>query len=237
MPPDEGLGSGSRPFEERVEMSIVLLFTSALAAALYGTVWLTAARTPLRAVTKTAAVASLAVYAFLAGGPLWLVAALVLSALGDFFLAFDGEKPFLAGLTSFLLAHVVYIVLFRSVGMPLVSIGAEPGRLAGAVAIVAFCLALLVWLWGHLGDMRLPVLAYTATIATMVVSATALDGRASAVVGAFAFALSDACLATVTFRLKEGRLAEVWLPLAVWWLYWGAQVAITAGFVAMGWTG
>jgi uncharacterized membrane protein YhhN len=210
-----------------------LLILSGLAAALYGTVLLRAEKTPRRAVVKTTAVASLAVYAFLAGGPVWLVAALVLSALGDFFLAFEGEKPFLAGLASFLLAHVVYIVLFRQVGLPLAAIGAETWRLVGAVAIVVLCAGLLGWLWGYLGSMRAPVVAYTVTIATMVVSALALSGRGSAIVGAFAFAASDSCLATVTFRLKEGRLATFWLPLAVWWLYWGAQVAITAGFVMM----
>ena len=215
-------------------MAAALLLLSPIAALVYGTRFFAAPGGWTKAVVKTAAVGSLAVHAHLAGAPCLLVGALVLSSAGDFFLAFDGEKPFLAGLASFLLAHVAYVVMFREVGPPLAVFAAEPWRLAGAVAIVALCLAMLVWLWGHLGDMRIAVVAYTATIAAMVGSALALDGRPTAILGAFAFATSDSCLAAITFRLKEGKLATLWLPLAVWWLYWGAQVAILAGFVRLG---
>lgn len=212
-------------------MATVLLFLSALASLVYGTRFFAAPGGGLKAAVKTAAVGSLAVYALLVGAPWLLVAALVLSSAGDFFLAHDGEKPFLAGLASFLLAHVAYIVLFRQVGAPFAVFAADAGRLAGALAIVALCLGMLAWLWGHLGEMRVAVVVYTATIAAMVVSALTLDGRPAAIVGAFAFAASDSCLAAITFRLEEGRLATLWLPLAVWWLYWGAQVAILAGFL------
>ena len=213
--------------------TLPLLLVSILASAVYGTRFFAAPGGWSKAVVKTAAVGTLAALAAVSGAPWLLVAALVLSSLGDFFLAFDGEKPFIAGLGSFLLAHVVYVVLFREVGLPLAVIGAETGRLVGAFAIAAVCLGLLAWLWGHLGEMRAPVVAYTVAILAMVVSALTLDGRPTAVLGAFAFAVSDSCLAAITFRLKEGRLATFWLPLAVWWLYWGAQVAILAGFVRL----
>ncbi len=215
-------------------MTAPLLLASALASLVYGTRFFTAPGGPLKAVIKTAAVGALAAHAVVSGAPWLLVAALVLSSAGDFFLAFDGEKPFVAGLASFLFAHVVYIVLFRQIGLPLAVIGAETGRLVGAIAVAGLCLGLLGWLWGHLGEMRAPVVAYTVAILAMVVSALALDGRPTATFGAFAFAISDSCLAAITFRLKQGKLATVWLPLAVWWLYWGAQVAILAGFVRLG---
>ena len=215
-------------------MTAPLLLASVLASLLYGTRFFAAPGGPLKAAIKTAAVGALALHAVVSGAPWLLVAALVLSSLGDLFLAFDGEKPFVAGLASFLLAHVVYVVLFREVGLPLAVIGAETGRLVGAVAIVAVCLGLLGWLWGHLGEMRAAVVAYTVAIVAMVVSATALDGRPTAIAGAFAFAISDSFLAAITFRPREGRLTTLWLPLAVWWLYWGAQVAILAGFVGLG---
>lgn len=214
-------------------MAALLLLVSLVATLVYGTRFFAAPGGWTKAVVKTAAVGSLAVYALVSGAPWLLVAALALSSAGDFFLAHDGEKPFLAGLGSFLLAHVVYIVLFRQVGMTFAVFAAEPGRLVAAIAVVGFCLAMVVWLWGHLGDMRIAVAAYTATIAAMVVSALALDGRPTAILGAFAFAASDSCLAAITFRLKQGRLATLWLPLAVWWLYWGAQVMILAGFVRL----
>ncbi len=215
-------------------MSTLLLILSVVATLVYGTRFFAAPGGWPKAVVKTGAVGALAAYAFVAGAPWLLVAALVLSSLGDFFLAFDGETPFVAGLGSFLLAHVVYVVLFRQMGLPLAVIGDETGRLVGAIAIVAVCLGLIGWLWGHLGPMRAPVVAYTVAIVAMVVSALALDGRPLAILGAFAFAISDACLAAITFRLKDGRLASLWLPLAVWWLYWGAQVAILAGVVGLG---
>lgn len=214
-------------------MSNLLILVSIAATLIYGSRFFAASGGWSKALVKTCAVGSLAVYAQVAGAPWLLVVALALSSAGDFFLAFDGEKPFLAGLASFLLAHVVYVVAFREVGLPLAVIGAETGRLAGAIAIVAGCLGLLGWLWGHLGAMRAPVVAYTVAIVAMVVAALALDGRPTAILGAFAFALSDSCLAAITFRLKEGKLATVWLPLAVWWLYWGAQVMILAGFVRL----
>ena len=215
-------------------MLTLLLFVSAATSLLYGSRFFAASGGWTKAVVKTGAVGALALYAFASGAPWLLLAGLVLSSLGDFFLAFDGEKPFIAGLGSFLLAHVVYVVLFREVGLPLAVIGAETGRLVGVIAIVVVCLGLLAWLWAHLGEMRAPVVAYTVAILAMVVSALALDGRPTAIVGAFAFAISDSCLAAITFRLKEGRLATLWLPLAVWWLYWGAQVMILAGFVRLG---
>ncbi|MDK9695078.1 MAG: lysoplasmalogenase [Siculibacillus sp.] len=215
-------------------VTTVLLLLSIVASFVYGTRFFGAPGGWTKAVIKTGAVGSLALLAFVSEAPWPLVVALVLSSAGDFFLAHDGEKPFLAGLASFLLAHVVYVVLFRQVGAPFATIGAEPWRLAGAVAMVGLCLGLLGWLWGHLGPMRGAVVAYTTAIVAMVVSALALSGRPTAILGAFAFAISDSCLAAITFRLKEGRLARLWLPLAVWWLYWGAQVAILAGFVRLG---
>ena len=214
-------------------MTSVLLYLSALASLVYGTRYFSAPGGALKAAIKTTAVGALALHAFLADAPGLLVAALVLSSLGDFFLAFDGETPFLAGLGSFLAAHVAYIALFRRIGLPLEVIGEETWRLVGVIAIVAVCLALLVGLWRHLGPMRGPVVVYTAVIVTMVASALALSGHGSVVIGAFAFAASDACLAVVTFRPKQGHAYERVLPLVVWWLYWGAQVAITAGFVVM----
>src|SRR5690606_24910031 len=65
-----------------------------------------------RTAVKAGSVALLAALAFEAGGPLLLVAALALSALGDAALAQEKDRFFLAGLVSFLLAHIAYVVLF-----------------------------------------------------------------------------------------------------------------------------
>lgn len=91
-----------------------LLFSIA-AAAIYA---LALELTPrlARSAAKTLAVALLAALAVMQGGPPLLVAALALSAAGDAFLSRDGEKAFLGGLASFLVAHVAYVVLFLEVG-------------------------------------------------------------------------------------------------------------------------
>ena len=43
-----------------------------------------------------------------------IIGALVLSTLGDILLIFDGRPFFILGLLSFLLAHVLYVLVFRS---------------------------------------------------------------------------------------------------------------------------
>lgn len=210
-------------------MMLVLLVSLSFAA-LYGGPLLHARPTPGRALVKTAAVASLAAGAVALGAPGLLVAALALSSLGDWFLAGEGEPRFLAGLVSFLAAHLALIALFWSFGMAPAAALWTPWRLAAALAGVGLGLAMLVWLWPSLGAMRAPVAVYTAAIVGMVVSALLLGAHWLAIPGAFAFAVSDSCLAAGKFRLRGGWLAERALPAAVWWLYWAAQAMIFAAF-------
>jgi uncharacterized membrane protein YhhN len=112
----------------------------------------------LRSAVKTLAVALLGVLCILQQQPLLLVAALALSALGDWFLSRDGDKAFLFGLGSFLAAHVAYIALFWAMGGGLQIFPAEPLRLAGAIAMGGFALVMLALLMREVGpDLRLPV--------------------------------------------------------------------------------
>ncbi len=129
-----------------------------------------------RSAAKTLAVAMLAVLAFMQGGPLLLVAALALSAVGDAFLSRDGEKAFLGGLASFLAAHILYVPLFLRSGGGLGAArhrvmarrdraghGGLRGRHAGA-------------LWRRVGPtLRLPIAVYVAAILAMGVSALTLE--------------------------------------------------------------
>src|SRR5690606_39228556 len=91
-----------------------------------------------RSVAKTLAVALLAVLALLEAGPPLLVAALVFCAVGDAFLSREGDSAFLGGLGSFLIGHVVFVVLFAAYGEGLSLLATEPARLAvGAAMVVA----------------------------------------------------------------------------------------------------
>lgn len=185
-----------------------------------------------RTVAKTAPMLLLAGLSATQGGPWLLTAALLASAAGDAALAQDGERPFLAGLASFLLAHVLYIALFVLHWRPeLGLLAAEPWRALAGVALVALC-AIMLWrlLPAMPGGMRAPVGAYVATILLMGLASLGVPGGGVAL-GAILFILSDAILASQKFLLSEDSPHRAWAGPAVWILYCAAQFLITLAFL------
>ncbi|MEQ8895797.1 MAG: lysoplasmalogenase [Roseovarius sp.] len=171
-----------------------------------------------RSVVKTVPVALLAVWAAMAGGPVWLVAALGLSAVGDFALSREGERAFLVGLCAFALAHVAYIALL----LGLVA-GAPP--VVPVVVLLALAVSTELWLAPFAGEMRWPVRGYVVLITVMAGCALALPGALwVAAVGAGAFVLSDTLLAVQMFRRDVAARFDRVLSVALWTLYFGAQV-------------
>ena len=86
-----------------------------------------------------------------------LLFALFFSTLGDILLMFKGESFFILGLISFLLAHLVYILIFKGL--------LKPFKLNGFVVlttafIVTYFMVFVSYLWPFLGEMRLPLLLY-----------------------------------------------------------------------------
>jgi uncharacterized membrane protein YhhN len=218
------------PFAGGIEATAnaTLLFSIA-AAVVYGLI-LNTRETLLRSAVKTLAVALLAALAFTRGGPLLLVAALALSALGDAFLSRDGDKAFLGGLASFLAAHLAYIALFFLAGGAW-ELLAEPWRVVLALAMAAFAAGMLVTLWRRVApDLRLPVAAYAAAILGMGVSALTLD-NVWITVGAVLFMASDGLLAAEKFLATAISPHREWMRYAVWALYYVAQLMITLGFL------
>ncbi|NGO53527.1 lysoplasmalogenase [Allomesorhizobium camelthorni] len=218
------------PFAGGIEATAnaTLLFSLA-AAVVYGLI-LNTRETLLRSAVKTLAVALLAALAFTQAGPLLLVAALALSALGDAFLSRDGDKAFLGGLASFLAAHLAYIALFFLAGGGWEFL-AEPWRVVLAVAMAAFAAGMLVMLWRRVApDLRLPVAAYAAAILGMGVSALTLD-NVWIIVGAVLFMASDGLLAAEKFLIAAISRHREWMRHAVWALYYAAQLMITLGFL------
>jgi uncharacterized membrane protein YhhN len=218
------------PFAGGIEATAnaTLLFSLA-AAVVYGLI-LNTRETLLRSAVKTLAVALLAALAAVQGGPLLLVAALALSALGDAFLSRDGDKAFLGGLASFLAAHLAYIALFFLAGGGW-ELLAEPWRVVLAVAMAAFAAGMLVMLWRRVApDLRLPVAAYAAAILGMGVSALTLD-NVWIIVGAVLFMASDGLLAAEKFLVAAISPHREWMRHAVWALYYAAQLMITLGFL------
>ncbi|MBK7135583.1 MAG: lysoplasmalogenase [Rhodocyclales bacterium] len=151
----------------------------------------------------------------------WAIAAgLVLSTAGDVFLMLPRDR-FVAGLASFLLAHLCYLRAF-SIEVPF---GAGlllwlPFFAAGGMVVA------LVWP-GLKPALRGPVVVYVIVIAAMAGQATGrwyAAGSAvalAAAVGAGLFVVSDAVLAIDRFRWPFRAARAVTLAT-----YWAAQLLI-----------
>lgn len=122
-----------------------------------------------------------------------VVLGLLFSLAGDVFLMLPSDR-FVAGLASFLVAHLCYIAAFQSVAGPSFSfLALVPFMLFGGV--------LLRVLWPHLGRLRGAVLLYAAGLLVMGWQAAELHltlattGTLLALVGATLFVVSDSVLA------------------------------------------
>lgn len=183
-----------------------------------------------RSVVKTVPVLLLAVLALMQGGPLLLVGALALSALGDAFLSRHGDKAFLGGLASFLAAHVLYVVLFAHAGGGLDVFLSSPRLLIG-IAIAIFAVVMLAVLWPRVEPgLRLPIAVYVMAILAMGLAALTLPDK-RIIVGAVLFIASDGLLATERFLLDPDTRQRFWMLHAVWAFYYVAQALIALGFL------
>ncbi len=203
---------------------------SILAAAVYGFALLTRPASGPRTLIKASAVGFIAAVSYVHGGAgSWLLTApLLLSAVGDAFLA-GNPRPWLPfGLAAFLFAHLLYVVLFAHDNLGLSALAEFP-RWVLVLAAVATAFLVLRALWSGLGRMREAVVIYVAVILTMVCMAFTLPWtRSAAMIGAVLFMTSDSILA---FRLFRGGGPNVTADLAVWWFYWAAQALIARAFL------
>ncbi|MEM5492743.1 lysoplasmalogenase [Hoeflea sp. AS16] len=179
----------------------------------------------VRTVAKTAAVGALAGLALHVGSPVLLVLALALSALGDAFLAHEGDVAFLGGLGSFLAAHIAYAVLFVSIGP-----GFADAPLPGLLAVVLFGAGMGTLMVSKAGPLALPVAAYVLAIAVMGLGGVTLGGLV--LLGAALFMASDAILGSEKFLMSETSSLRQLTSPAVWGLYYAGQVLITLGLLA-----
>jgi uncharacterized membrane protein YhhN len=145
----------------------------------------------------------------------WFVVALVLSLLGDIFLMLPSDA-FVAGLGSFLLGHVAYVVGFTRHGdgrwwwaVPVALVGVVLGaRLVRGIRAS-----------GH-GELVVPVVAYVLTILVMVTSALA-SGNALGALGALLFMVSDTLIGEDRFVRHRA-----WQPLTIIVTYHVAQALL-----------
>lgn len=161
-----------------------------------------------------------------------MVAALVLSLVGDVFLMLPEDSPaadrnFVAGLAAFLLAHVAYIAAF-------VRLHAHAGY---AISFVVVGLVLAGALFATVGlrvqraaaeedpALGVPVLAYISVISLMVVAAW-WTGDLRIIPGALLFAVSDAMIGWTRFVRRDWELE---VPVIV--TYHLAQILLVLGLV------
>ena len=166
------------------------------------------------------------------GARVALVAALVLSLAGDVFLMLPGRQPgsegpnlFVAGLGSFLVAHLAFVAAFFMAGTEAGWLAA--GAVAG-VAVVVFVGRPVLAAVRASSEPALagPVGAYILVIAAMLISATG-TGDALAIAGALSFATSDSLIARERFLVKAA-----WAPLAIIVTYHLAQALLVLSFAA-----
>ena len=159
----------------------------------------------------------------------WFVVALALSLAGDVFLMLPSDR-FVAGLASFLLAHVAYVIGLTRHG------GSAGALLVAALPVVAVA--------GLLGARFLraaraadhpelvgPLVAYMAVIAAMVTCALA-SGNVLAAAGAALFMGSDALIAETRFGAWAGdKRLHKWAAVVIMVTYHLGQAGLTLSLV------
>ncbi len=160
------------------------------------------------------------------------LAALCLSLAGDVFLMLPKDL-FVAGLASFLFAHLAYVAAFNTTSPPLLPL------LVGAAVTLAVTVPLFRGLRAGILRQRrrelvVPVTLYVVAISAMAASAIATlgrpewsaQGRAFAIAGAVLFVTSDALIGWTRFvRTIRGG------PIAIMVTYHVGQVALVVGLL------
>lgn len=148
-----------------------------------------------------------------------IIAGLVLSWFGDLFLLGASQALFLAGLVSFLLAHVAYVIAFSFHGLN------DRWSIAAVVPVAAVSILVSLWLTPHLPqEMVVPVRAYTFVISLMVITAFGARGAGGPALipaGALLFYFSDLSVASMQFT-------DAPFPYYVWGLpfYYTGQLLL-----------
>ena len=147
-----------------------------------------------------------------------ILAGLIFSLAGDVFLMLPSDR-FIAGLVSFLIGHIFYIMAFTSgTGFSFSLLSLLPFAIYGAVMFSILA--------PHTGKMKLPVSAYIAVILVMAWQACARWGQTGgagallAFLGAGLFVISDSVLALDRFRgkFKAARLLTLVTYFSAQWL-------------------
>jgi uncharacterized membrane protein YhhN len=154
-----------------------------------------------------------------------VLAGLVLGAIGDVCLLGRARRYFIAGLISFLLGHVAYVVAFGSLPTSL------SYALVAGVAMSLLMFFVARWVFPHAVEMRVPIGIYMLVIAGMCIVAVGGGGAGApwmVPVGALMFTASDIAVVRDRF-VTRGFVNRLWgLPL-----YYAAQLVIAWSIAAV----
>ena len=161
----------------------------------------------------------------------YMFAGLFFSWIGDVLLEVPGggEVMFMAGLGGFLLSLVMYaFVFFRTPGKNEVF----RGRFYLLIPVLLYGIAMGLYLYDHLGEMRLPVIVYETAMIAMLAGAVSRIGKVNRIsyimvlAGAILFIISDSVLAINKFV----QLVSL-STLIIMGTYIAAQWLITTGYI------
>jgi len=164
----------------------------------------------------------------------WVIGALVFSWIGDILLMLEskGSIFFIFGLISFLIAHICYIDFFNVIRLKRQI--KTNWSIIGAVAIYYF--TLIIFLFPHLGALKIPVIIYGIVISSMLAIALHLRtikfaaAGISIMLGAILFVASDTMLAINKFYAPfeyAGILILITYAFAQLMIVSGAVIYIT----------
>ena len=228
------------------------------AAVAYGVYFLKRPPSVVRALVKTLFMGATAAALISAHAPFPLIVAINCSALGDFFLAFKAKWTLPLGILSFLLAQLVYVVMFGAMWFFSGDNAPLWPRYAAMIAIGLFLLGFLIWFWRTDEFRRAPILS-TFTVATLIALGVSLpvllvsalmyfngdaDSRPALVAFAPLAGLVLAAIVLAGWRRKLGAVALVamiyagaistmavaamWLP----WVGWPAMIGAASFLVS-----
>lgn len=135
-----------------------------------------------------------------------LLAALIFSWVGDVILLFTdlGEIYFILGLVCFLIAHIIYCILFNKQKRTRKKQN-RPLFIIGSIVIAIYLIGMVSVLMPFLGDLEIPVTIYAIIISIMLLFALngflvwEKPGNLLVFLGALFFVISDSILAVNKF--------------------------------------
>ena len=176
---------------------------------------------PWDSITKCLIMPLLAAWVFTEDGPRLIVAALLASTVGDFFMEFD--DLFIVGMAAFAIAHILFIRFFVSRG----ALGQLRRKPWIILMYAAAAVALIAYLWSGLeADLKPVVPIYAALLAATAATSLACDLRAG--IGGALFLLSDAIIALGEAGKWQPQPEGFWIMLS----YILALFLLSAGILA-----